>query len=99
LEEKLEKCSKQIGKYALAVMVLSVISQTLFLFVSIFASSERSFFANETLLQLGEIAIGAVVILIVAIPEGLPLAVSLAMALSLRNLKKDQILVKNLDSV
>lgn len=37
--------------------------------------------------------------MIVAIPEGLPLAVSIAMALSINSLKKDQILIKNLESV
>jgi len=35
----------------------------------------------------------------VCIPEGLPLAVSLAMALSTSSLKKDEILIKNLESV
>jgi P-type E1-E2 ATPase len=35
----------------------------------------------------------------VAIPEGLPLAVSIAMALSINSLKKDKILIKNLESV
>jgi P-type E1-E2 ATPase len=48
---------------------------------------------------VGKIAIFAVVLLIVAIPEGLPLAVSIAMALSINKLKEDQILVKNLESV
>ena len=37
--------------------------------------------------------------MIVAIPEGLPLAVSIAMALSINSLKKDSILIKNLESV
>jgi P-type E1-E2 ATPase len=35
----------------------------------------------------------------VAIPEGLPLAVSIAMALSVNKLKKDQILIKNVEAV
>jgi P-type E1-E2 ATPase len=37
--------------------------------------------------------------MIVAIPEGLPLAVSIAMALSINSLKADEILIKNLESV
>jgi P-type E1-E2 ATPase len=48
---------------------------------------------------VGKIAIIAVVLMIVAIPEGLPLAVSIAMALSINSLKKDEILIKNLESV
>ena len=62
-------------------------------------SSEASLFSNDTLLTLGKITIIAVVILIVSIPEGLPLAISIAMALSINNLKADQILVKNLEAV
>lgn len=50
-------------------------------------------------MKIGRVFITAVVILIVAIPEGLPLAVSIAMALSIENLKKDKILIKNLESI
>lgn len=62
-------------------------------------TSEQQLFSNETLLKVGKIAIIAVVLMIVAIPEGLPLAVSIAMALSINSLKKDEILIKNLESV
>ena len=37
--------------------------------------------------------------MMVAIPEGLPLAVSIAMALSVKSLKKDEILIKNLEAI
>lgn len=56
-------------------------------------------FSNDTILKIGRVFITAVVILIVAIPEGLPFAVSIAMALSIENLKKDKILIKNLESI
>jgi len=56
-------------------------------------------FSNSTLQEIAKIGIVAIVILMVAIPEGLPLAVSIAMALSINNLKKDKILIKNLESV
>lgn len=51
------------------------------------------------MIDVGKILISAVVMLIVSIPEGLPLAVSIAMAISIRELKKDEIIVKNLESV
>mgnify|MGYP002820660673 CR=1 FL=1 len=51
------------------------------------------------MIDVGKILISAVVMLIVSIPEGLPLAVSIAMAISIRELKKDEIVVKNLESV
>jgi P-type E1-E2 ATPase len=59
----------------------------------------QDLFSNKTILDVARIAITAVVIMIVAIPEGLPLAVSIAMALSINSLKKDAILIKNLESV
>jgi P-type E1-E2 ATPase len=56
-------------------------------------------FSNKTLLKISESAIIAVVLMMVAIPEGLPLAVSIAMALSVKSLKKDEILIKNLEAI
>lgn len=53
----------------------------------------------DTMIKLVEIFIIAVCILIVAIPEGMPLAVSLAMALSIDRLKHDSILIKNLQAI
>lgn len=61
--------------------------------------TNQKFFENKTLIDVGKILISAVVMLIVSIPEGLPLAVSIAMAISIRELKKDEIIVKNLESV
>ena len=49
---------------------------------------------SAELLKSGIIAI---CILIVAIPEGLPLAVSVAMALSITKMKNDKILIKNVE--
>lgn len=49
--------------------------------------------------QYAKIIIIGVSILIVCIPEGAPLAASIAMALSTSRLKKDKILIKNLEAV
>ena len=38
-------------------------------------------------------------ILIVAIPEGLPLSISLAISFSIHRLKKEKILIKSIDSI
>jgi magnesium-transporting ATPase (P-type) len=69
----------------LATFIL-VVTQLIFL-LGVCLTSEELLFSNSTLLKMGKIAIIAVVILIVAIPEGLPLAVSIAMALSINSLK------------
>jgi P-type E1-E2 ATPase len=80
------------------ITLISVITQLAFL-VGVILTTDQVLFSNDTLLRVGKIAIVAVVIMIVAIPEGLPLAVSIAMALSINSLKKDAILIKNLESV
>lgn len=55
--------------------------------------------SNPTLLKVIRIWILSICILIVAIPEGMPLAISLAMALSIQSLKKSNILIKNLEAI
>ena len=98
LEKKLEKTAGQIGKYAMAATALSVVTHFAFLIIMI-VFGDKSLFSNDTLLSLLQIGIIAVLLLIVAIPEGLPLAVSIAMALSISRLKEDEILIKNLEAV
>ena len=98
LEKKLDKTAKQISKYAMLATAISVVSHLVFLLIMVLFS-DKSLFSNNTLLSILNIGIIAVVLMIVAIPEGLPLAVSIAMALSINRLKKDEILIKNLESV
>ena len=62
-------------------------------------TTEYEVFSNVSIMKFAKIGISAIVLLMVAIPEGLPLAVSIAMALSINSLKKDNILIKNLESV
>lgn len=64
-----------------------------------FGSDDNGLFSNQTLLKLAQTGIISVVLMMVAIPEGLPLAVSIAMALSISSLKKDEILIKNLEAI
>lgn len=68
---------------------LIILTQSIYLLVKIWVSSEHDMFSTKTILEVAKIVILAVCILIVAIPEGLPLAVSIAMALSINKLKND----------
>lgn len=89
MEEKLEALSGTLSKYALIVALVMVATQLLFLFGMILFDSSLNLLSNETVLRAVKVGILAVCILIVAIPEGLPLAVSIAMALSVSKLKAD----------
>lgn len=61
-------------------------------------SSERQLLEPETLSKLLDFFTTALAIIIVAVPEGLPLAVSISMAYSVDTMKKDNLLVKNLEA-
>ena len=61
--------------------------------------TDATLFSNATILKLCHIGIVSVVIMIVSIPEGLPLSVSLAIAFSVNKLKKENILIKNIEAV
>jgi len=79
--------------------MLIIVCKTVFVAIKIMFEGDQSFFSNETLLDFMQTVIIGVTILIVAIPEGLPLAVSIAMALSINRLKAEEILIKNLEGV
>ena len=58
-----------------------------------------SMFSNETLLKMLSILTIAITIIIVAVPEGLPLAISISMAFSVDTMKTDGgLLIKNLEA-
>jgi P-type E1-E2 ATPase len=98
LENKLDKISISVGKIAEVAMWVCLISQFVYLLFFVgFTTGE--YFSNDTCLRMIQIFIIAICILIVAIPEGLPLAVSVAMALSISKMKKDNILIKNVEAV
>jgi Ca2+-transporting ATPase len=100
LEQKLEVAADQISKFAKLAAVLVVITRIIFLVIRCLASGgPQVLFSQPSLEAIGEIFIVAVVLLMVAVPEGLPLAVSIAMALSITSLKDDEILIKNIDAV
>lgn len=98
LEAKLQKVSNSVGNLAQLAMGACFLTQVIYcIFFVLF--SEDDIISNYTLMRIGRISIIAICILIVAIPEGLPLAVSIAMALSITKMKNDNIMIKNVESV
>lgn len=60
---------------------------------------EQNLLTTQTLVYGASIGIFGIILLVVIIPEGLSLAAQIAMALSIGELKKDKILVKNVDAI
>lgn len=101
LEQKLDKVSVNIGYYAEYAMIACLLTQILYvcMLVMISEDEKKTIMSSYTLLRMLKVGIIAIVILMVAIPEGLSLAVSVAMALSISKMKKDKILIKNVEAV
>jgi len=60
--------------------------------------SDASLLSNATLMAALKILTISVAIIIVAVPEGLPLAVSISMAFSVDTMKAQKLLVKNMEA-
>lgn len=61
--------------------------------------TEKTLWSSFTVDRLVHILIVAICVLIVSIPEGMPLAVSIAIAVSTEKLKDDKILIRNLEAI
>lgn len=99
LELLLERVAKGVSDYSFLAFGICIITHALFLVLLVVFNGDMDLWSSQTLLRIAKIGIIAVVILIVSIPEGLPLAVSIAMAMSVDSLKKDRIIIKKLESI
>ena len=95
LEEKLERLAKKISAGAFWVAV------TMFVVLNLvhwdFALGRYEFqWTWDMLLQEVQFLMGAVVVVIVAVPEGLPLSVTLALAFSMKTMAKENNLIKRM---
>lgn len=98
LEMKLQRISKYIEDAALIILAVSFLTQALFI-ICMGLFGEGGLVSNTTLLRFTKMAVVSIVLLIVVVPEGLTLAVQMAMSLSISRLKQDKILVKNHESI
>ena len=87
----------QIGKYAYFAGVIIFLTQIIFLSCQI-AFTDKELLSGETLMRLLDFFTTALTIVIVAVPEGLPLAVSISLAYSIDTMKNDNLLVKNMEA-
>ncbi len=95
LQERLAKLADRIGLAGLTAAILTFVALVL-------SGWLRGQFGLDFDLATGarllEFAIVAVTIVVVAVPEGLPLAVTISLAYSVRRMAQDQNLVRNLAS-
>jgi P-type E1-E2 ATPase len=83
-----------LGKWAWVAGGIILFFMVLFIMLKIMFNESDDLLSNATLQKLIRAFTTAVAIIIVSVPEGLPLAVSIAMAFSGEAMRKDSLLVK-----
>ncbi|XP_078098310.1 plasma membrane calcium-transporting ATPase 1-like isoform X3 [Mustelus asterias] len=101
LQGKLTKLAVQIGKAGLLMSAVTVIILVLFFVINTFGFQGRPWLADCTPIYIQyfvKFFIIGVTVLVVAVPEGLPLAVTISLAYSVKKMMKDNNLVRHLDA-
>ncbi|XP_061488225.1 plasma membrane calcium-transporting ATPase 4 isoform X2 [Rhineura floridana] len=101
LQGKLTRLAVQIGKAGLIMSAITVIILMVYFAIDTFGIQGRSWLAECTPIYIQyfvKFFIIGVTVLVVAVPEGLPLAVTISLAYSVKKMMKDNNLVRHLDA-
>uniref|UniRef100_A0A8C2WRZ0 Calcium-transporting ATPase n=1 Tax=Cyclopterus lumpus TaxID=8103 RepID=A0A8C2WRZ0_CYCLU len=101
LQGKLTKLAVQIGKAGLLMSAVTVIILVLYFAIDNFVLQKNPWMPECTPIYIQyfvKFFIIGVTVLVVAVPEGLPLAVTISLAYSVKKMMKDNNLVRHLDA-
>ncbi|XP_041080649.1 plasma membrane calcium-transporting ATPase 2 isoform X2 [Polyodon spathula] len=101
LQGKLTKLAVQIGKAGLVMSAITVIILVLYFAIEKFVIEKKPWLPECTPVYIQyfvKFFIIGVTVLVVAVPEGLPLAVTISLAYSVKKMMKDNNLVRHLDA-
>ncbi|XP_036387136.1 plasma membrane calcium-transporting ATPase 4 isoform X1 [Megalops cyprinoides] len=101
LQGKLTRLAVQIGKAGLIMSAVTVIILILYFVIYNFGVQKRPWLKECTPIYIQyfvKFFIIGVTVLVVAVPEGLPLAVTISLAYSVKKMMKDNNLVRHLDA-
>lgn len=101
LQGKLTRLAIQIGKAGLFMSALTVVILILYFVIDTFGIKGLSWTSECTPIYIQyfvKFFIIGVTVLVVAVPEGLPLAVTISLAYSVKKMMKDNNLVRHLDA-
>ncbi|KAM6468166.1 plasma membrane calcium-transporting ATPase 2 isoform 3-T3 [Liasis olivaceus] len=101
LQGKLTKLAVQIGKAGLVMSAITVIILVLYFTIENFVVNKNPWLPECTPVYVQyfvKFFIIGVTVLVVAVPEGLPLAVTISLAYSVKKMMKDNNLVRHLDA-
>ena len=98
LQNKLDTIANQIGKAGFGVAILVFIIVCVRTMLTIFWEQERSLTDNQNVADVLNAFILGITIVVVAIPEGLPLAVTIGLAFSVGKMQEENNLVRSMKS-
>ncbi|CAH8585817.1 unnamed protein product [Schistosoma rodhaini] len=98
LQAKLTRLASLIGQLGTVVASLTVIILIVKFSVNTFYFNKEQWDTGRHLHQFVQFIIIGVTVLVVAVPEGLPLAVTISLAYSVKKMMKDNNLVRHLDA-
>lgn len=98
LQVKLNGVATIIGKIGLAIAVLTFLVLTTRFLVGKAMHNQITKWSSSDALELLNYFATAVIIIVVAVPEGLPLAVTLSLAFAMKKLMSDKALVRRLSA-
>ena len=100
MQAKLDKMAEMIGKLGLSVAIITFLAMIIRFAVQ-FGQKEIGYSSwdhGKHWQEIVQFVITAITVLVVAIPEGLPLAVTISLAFSVKKMMEDNNLVRNLNS-
>uniref|UniRef100_A0A452QPP0 Calcium-transporting ATPase n=1 Tax=Ursus americanus TaxID=9643 RepID=A0A452QPP0_URSAM len=101
LQGKLTRLAVQIGKAGLIMSAITVLILILYFVIDNFVIHRRPWLSECTPIYVQyfvKFFIIGITVLVVAVPEGLPLAVTISLAYSVKKMMKDNNLVRHLDA-
>uniref|UniRef100_A0A8C5V3X6 Calcium-transporting ATPase n=1 Tax=Microcebus murinus TaxID=30608 RepID=A0A8C5V3X6_MICMU len=101
LQGKLTRLAVQIGKAGLIMSAITVFILILYFVIDTFGIQQRPWVSECTPIYIQyfvKFFIIGITVLVVAVPEGLPLAVTISLAYSVKKMMKDNNLVRHLDA-
>ena len=96
LQKKLETIAEQIGKLGLYCAILTFIAMSIRLLCKIFLAHSRQLDDGQNLMDVLDAFIIGLTVVVVAVPEGLPLAVTISLAFSVGAMYEQNNMVKKL---
>ncbi|KAL4507213.1 hypothetical protein ABPG72_002006 [Tetrahymena utriculariae] len=98
LQQKLDVFVEKIGSIGFKWAFITVFCMSLNLLYTIYSSNDLKLLSIDTLSEIVDYLIVGITLVVIAVPEGLPLAVTLSLAYAVGKMKDENNLVRNLIS-